>query len=542
MAETARALDRIAGFFLKPYRDRPLEERKRTEALAVILAIVSIVCLALPSIIDVVSVRWVMGGIALTFLALLFGLRFGKARIVGFLMGPILSLLFLSVVFFIPYQNGLELYMAGTTGLFVIVLASLVSSSGWQPITCMVISSGGLLADFFARVLPGQLAVKGMLSIDDLCINLVLGWVAAAVSAALIGRNRRLVRSAETEAERSRNQLASMEKAVEASRESLDLGSRLTESSKATSSLVAEMGSALAAAKAEMAVLDEKARSLAESLEQIAAGSAGLRMSSEGQRSVVNETSAAIEEMTASIKSITGITGSRRESIARLTASTEQGRKDMDLSTQAVSAMEASAANILDIVKVINSVASQTNLLAMNAAIEAAHAGDYGRGFSVVADEIRALSEQTGKNVKAVGATIKETIRAMKDAAAANDSARSIFAKISGDTKDVADAMEEIVRGMDEMSGGTEEITRGVESSVAMTSGLNDGVGMVDERIADAVASLSDLTKASALALKGIDSVRVRCLGLASEASKVSEIGERNESGLRKLSSSLSAR
>jgi methyl-accepting chemotaxis protein len=535
-------IKRIADFFMKPYQDRPAEERNRVKALAIILAIVAVCCLLLAFVINDVSARWITAGLSLIFAVFLLLLKAGKARITGFIVGPVLSLVFVSITFVQPYDVGYELYMMGFLGMFAIVLTSLIASSGKQPLACMLITTAGLLADFFTRVLPGQLAKKGNLSADDLAIALVIGWVSAGISAGLIRRNRRLVRSAETEAEKSQERLLSIEKAVEATGESLNLGSRLAESSKLTSSLVDEMRGAIGSAKEEMGVLDSKARNLSESLAEIAAGSAGLRSASDGQSAIVNETSAAIGEITASIKNITGITGSRREAISVLTSSTEKGRGEMDRSTQAVKAMEASAADILNIVKVINTVASQTNLLAMNAAIEAAHAGEYGRGFSVVADEIRSLSEQTGKNVKAVGATVRETIRAMQDAAAANESAREIFGRISGETKAVADAMEEILRGLDEVSGGTEEIMHGVESSVATTGRLKDGVEAVDARIAEAVEALKKLTEASALTLGSLEAVRGRFTGLAAEAAKVSQIGASNETGLKRLSESLASK
>lgn len=519
-----------------------MEEQKRMEALVVIIAVVALACLVLPLIIEAVAVRFITLGIALLFILSLFLLKAGLGRLLGYGIGPVLNLMFATVIFVQPYTTGFELYMMGCLGFFVLVLTGLISETGWQPVLCTSILTGGLLTDYFTRVLPGQRAINGPLSADDLVIILVLSWVSAAINAFLVKRNRGLVQTAEEESAKSLKRLTAIENAVEASSVSLNLGSRLVESSRSTAALVDEMSLAIGEAEKKMEILDSRAKSLSESIREIASGSGNLRQASDDQSSVISETSAAIEEMTASIKNITGITGSRRDAITRLTDSTEEGRKQMDKSSQAVQAMEASATAILDIVKVINAVASQTNLLAMNAAIEAAHAGEYGRGFSVVADEIRTLSEQTGKNVKAVGVTIKETIRAMKDAGEANSSAREIFQRISVDAGQVSNAMEEIIRGMDEVSGGTEEIIRGVGASLSATGQLKSGVRTVDEQIEKAASDLAELVEASVLALGNIESVRERFTGLVAEAARVSEIGAGNESGLKRLSDSLAIR
>ncbi len=141
-----------------------------------------------------------------------------------------------------------------------------------------------------------------------------------------------------------------------------------------------------------------------------------------------------------------------------------------------------------------------------------------------------------------MSATIKETIRAMQDASAANGSVRTIFDRISEEAAAVASAMEEIIRGLNEISDGTEEIMGGVEASVSATAQLKDGVGSVDARIAEAADALKKLTEASSIILSFLDSLRERSNSLANEAARVSAIGSDNESGLKRLSDSLMER
>src|SRR5690606_27448631 len=158
--------------------------------------------------------------------------------------------------------------------------------------------------DYFVRVLPGQRAIDGPLSADDLVIIMVISWVSSVINAVIVKRNRSFIQMAENESAKSLERLAAIEKAVEASSESLNLGSQLVESSKSTAMLVDQMSMAIANAEKKMEILDSRARSLSDSIKEIATGSGNLRKASDDQSSVISETSAAIEEMTASLENI----------------------------------------------------------------------------------------------------------------------------------------------------------------------------------------------------------------------------------------------
>ena len=238
----------------------------------------------------------------------------------------------------------------------------------------------------------------------------VITLVATSLNA-LINREKRFLAQSREATARADRQLGLLKGALDASTTSLAQGNMLSDSAKKTAAFAADSADLVKRAEQAMHALADDSRKLGDEIGRIGASSARARSSAEGQSSVINETSAAIEQMTASIRNINGVTRDRQGAVRELSKSTDDGRNIVSASSKSMGAVESSTGAILDIVNVISAVAAQTNLLAMNAAIEAAHAGEAGRGFAVVADVIRKPSEQTSKSVKAVTDTVKGTIR-----------------------------------------------------------------------------------------------------------------------------------
>jgi methyl-accepting chemotaxis protein len=531
--------NKFRAFFLKNYSERSPEVRKQTEALVLTLALLCCLGALLAAVVTTVFIKYFLGGLAILFLGFLFLIRSGRAGAASVLTTLILALVLCVMLSLREYMNSNEMYLMAFLMAFDVALTSYIARYRWQPLAAMGIGSAGLFYLYFVRVLPHSLANSLDIAADDLVICVLVGWVIAAISMAVMDRSRRLLLATEASADQNLARVGLLQEAVEASKGALGLGARLSDSARHTSKLVGEMRDELADAAQQMKALTAETGTLRSTLSAIAEASKASSRSSEEQSSVVTQTSAAIEEMTASIKNISRITESRREAIGRLDQSTAQGRAEMQGAATAVKGMESQASSILDVVKVISSVAAQTNLLAMNAAIEAAHAGDYGRGFSVVADEIRKLSEKTGENVKAISATIKQTISAMGDVGLRNDKAMEKFGRISEDATLVSQSMEEIIRGLSEISSGTEEITSGVQASVRSTQDLRGATGKVEGQMDQAQAALAALEDTSHRILEAVNAVRQRSEEVNAEAQSVSQIGAANEDGLKRLGSIL---
>ncbi len=197
-----------------------------------------------------------------------------------------------------------------------------------------------------------------------------------------------------------------------------------------------------------------------------------LGMEIDNQSSAVTESSAAIEEISASIKNIAATLTKREEVNNDLVDLTIKGSEKMDETSKLISANNDDMGNILEIISIINGISSQTNLLSMNAAIEAAHAGDAGKWFAVVADEIRKLAENTKENARVIEESIKTVADRIKRILIVQVESSGYFKQIESETRTSSQAMSEITMTMKELTSGSTEITQAMVDLASITTGI----------------------------------------------------------------------
>ncbi|MBO7135223.1 MAG: hypothetical protein J6V73_01205 [Spirochaetaceae bacterium] len=208
------------------------------------------------------------------------------------------------------------------------------------------------------------------------------------------------------------------------------------------------------------------------------------------QANSVNESSAAIEEMVANIQSVSNNLGRASKTFTDLKGASETGRNTMEGVIESVKETAQHSQQLLEANELIETIASQTNLLAMNAAIEAAHAGDAGKGFSVVADEIRKLAEDTSEQSKKIAEMLRVVVSNIGNVVDQSTDANTVFEDISGQIGNVNDLMSEISMSMNEQAEGSQQVLESLRTMQNTTTlilngstEMNTGASMVQNEM-----------------------------------------------------------
>ena len=194
----------------------------------------------------------------------------------------------------------------------------------------------------------------------------------------------------------------------------------------------------------------------------------------ETQSVSISESSSSIEEMIANIASVTKTLVENTGNISSLVKASDLGRGGLQDVSQEISSVAKDSEGLLEITAVMENIASQTNLLSMNAAIEAAHAGEAGRGFSVVAEEIRKLAESSGEQSKTIATVLKKIKDSIDAITNSTEEVLKRFEVIDEGIKTVDTQEEHIRNAMEEQETGSKQILQAVGTLNDLTQKVKD--------------------------------------------------------------------
>jgi len=199
-----------------------------------------------------------------------------------------------------------------------------------------------------------------------------------------------------------------------------------------------------------------------ETVSEVHGGSQGISETTQEQASSIQQVAASVEEMHSTIAQAKDLAHEGREASQSLTKLVEAEYADFHALLQAMQAISQASHKISDIVSTVNEVAFQTNLLALNAAVEAARAGEQGKGFAVVADEVRALAVRSGNASREISDLISDTVGRIREGDAMMQKTMQRFQGLKDTIESVSKVMEAISASAQEQNQGITELSQAI--------------------------------------------------------------------------------
>ena len=315
-----------------------------------------------------------------------------------------------------------------------------------------------------------------------------------------------------------------VKKILESSTSIQDVSNQLSSNSQEINDSVLTTESAISSMNSTITRQSSAISSVNDAMNQVAQKVGLLTSEIENQNQLILSSSNNIEEMMKNFMEINRNTDSMSSKVGNIVESSEASTNALKKSVEQIQEVQAESGALLEMNKVISSVASQTNLLAMNAAIEAAHAGESGKGFAVVADEIRKLAETTSKQAKDSSVSLKAI--------------QSKINEISASSLDVEKSFEGTISEIQNFETTMKELSNTVAEQGYKADAIMDSLTDIKNssgNVKDSALVISDGTKQVAENCKSLSAMQHEVdsgLQACGNASKALSVNSKNMSNI----------
>lgn len=313
----------------------------------------------------------------------------------------------------------------------------------------------------------------------------------------------------------------------------------LTANMTETASSLNQITSNIAGIKNQIENQNKVVKGNTDAVGEISGNIAELRSSIERQTGSVSQSTSAVEEMVANIRSVTEILHKNEEAVKRLTESADTGRDIVQKTAGAIQKISEESKGLMEATTIIQNIAAQTNLLAMNAAIEAAHAGEAGKGFAVVAGEIRKLAEDSNKQSDKISQVLGGLTELITTVLEYSNKTQSQFETIFENTQDVKNQESVIKSAMEEQNAGGQQILDAMRQINTVTDEVNANAKEMDAsgtRIQQETEKLASVTLEIS---QSINEIATGVNGINNAMQAVNDQGRMNQQSIENVTTEI---
>ena len=314
-----------------------------------------------------------------------------------------------------------------------------------------------------------------------------------------------------------------------------DIGSDLASNMTETASSIHEISSNIESVKVQTVTQGDAVSQTASTIEEISHTIKQLNASIDTQSENITQSSNRVEQMVTNIKNITSAIEKSYSLIKELSSATKDGKETIAQSNTVTAKIVEESGSLMEASSVIQHIASQTNLLAMNAAIEAAHAGEAGKGFAVVADEIRKLSEESASQGKAITATLKMLsgeLEGLSHSSKIVETKFNFIFSLSDEINEISNRLQEAMKRQD---ANSQLVLDAMKSINDVTTEVQMGSKEMLKGSDGILQEMRKLDGLTAVITNSMNEMAAGALQINDAVHEVAEISQKNKESIRSL-------
>ena len=411
----------------------------------------------------------------LTFVAACILLRKSKIQVAITLDTVGILIAIAGILFFMGMGNSpLEIYRSACFIVVMAIFNQLFSMRSYHVKLFAFCASAllviALILEFFA------LKDKNLLETIVAIVICAIATLSSFYGLVFLWRQNKLITDeAVSGAKKAEASLRTIRNVLNQSSEGLEIGKQLNKEVHNVNNGINDIGELYKYLASESDILSEQTTHVTASSTDVMEQVTRMQDNVHRQNKSLDITASEIDQIAKKLSSISDIAESRKSSMNEMTRMLDLQLNQMKKLVEDVKLVEESSNTIRTFVDTVNQIAAHTGLLAMNASIEAAHAGTLGKGFSVIAQEIRKLSDETTKNAAQINEQLNANAELVESATVSANSCASYTDKSNMELHSTVQAIEEILAGISEMNESTAEITgslKGLQKEAADTTSL----------------------------------------------------------------------
>jgi methyl-accepting chemotaxis protein len=438
-------------------------------------------------------------------------------------------------------EDGNAVYIQATYMIPAFITAPLLAYTRWQVVGVVLFGLAVHSGQYLLRIRPVLSSAEAAATLPEFLVTLLLMFFSGVFIYQIFRMQHQSLDLIQERAERSDEQYRRLSTVFESTADAFDLGERLRGHARRNSEYAHSMSDKLGEMKEKLENLQTDLEETTRASGEIQESKNTVKETMEQQNEAVENTSAAVEEIGAQSQTIAESAEAKREVIEGLVNKAEKGSRQMDSSLATYRRIADSSGDMLEIIKVIEDIADRTNLLAMNAAIEASHAGESGRGFAVVAGEIRSLAGEANENSSSIRSTLEENRELIEQSVQASEELQSTFREVIDTITNVRDALHEMIASMGELNAGYDKIGETMGNLNRINETVNASLGQMEEDIQSGLLGIQRIDTATEQVRGAIGELDTLSATILEEAGNLEQTGEENISNFRSLKEEMEA-